>query len=259
MARKIYKRIGIRRENNLSDLSNTTDALNNVLEGLATQTGESFIKEDLNCIKNIFSDGLTSTQFKLLGNSAQKYTDTQGNSLTLKPLVTFQNKLDVAEVSSGNPRLYGGDGLTASYYNEDQIQLYDGAYGGNLTGTPFATDQMWENGDFAWDRKMHPSSANINGGIKWEGWFVPTETGYHTFHSNSTGSTTFEFQEESWTGSPSNPGVAGTYKSYSFIGISSCLSTLSKYTSMPGVMIWTPLASNFLGYFSPSSIDLFEK
>ena len=223
MPRKIYKRIGVRRENNLSDLSNSTDALNNVLEGLATQTDESFIKEDLNCIKNIFSDGLTSSQFKLLGNSAQKYTDTQGNSLTLKPLVTFQNKLDVAEVSSGNPRLHGGDGLTASYYNEDQIQLYDGAYGGNLTGTPFATDQYWEDGNFAWDRKIHPSSANVNGGIKWEGWFVPTRTGYYTFHCNSTGSSTFEFQDESWTGSPSNPGVAGTYKSYSFIGISSSL------------------------------------
>ena len=77
MPRKIYKRIGVRRENNLSDLSNSTDALNNVLEGLATQTDESFIKEDLNCIKNIFSDGLTSSQFQLLGNSAQKYTDTQ--------------------------------------------------------------------------------------------------------------------------------------------------------------------------------------
>ena len=222
MPLKIYKRIGIRRDNNLSDLSNTTDALNNLLDGLATGN-ESFIKEDLNCIKNIFSEGMTSSQYKLIGESAQTFTDTQGNRQTLKPLVTFQNRLDISELFSGEPRLYGGDGLTATYYNEDQIQLNEGLYGGVFTGEPFATNQYWENGNFAWDRKIHPSSANINGGVQWEGYFIPTQTGTHTFHTESPASTTFEFQEESWGGSTSNPGVAGTYKEYSFIGISSSL------------------------------------
>lgn len=222
MALKIYKRIGIRRDNNLSDLSNTTDALNNLLDGLATGN-ESFIKEDLNCIKNIFSEGMTSTQFQLIGKSAQTFTDNQGNRQTLKPLVTFQNRLDISELFSGEPRLYGGDGLTATYFNEDQIQLNEGLYGGVFTGEPFATNQYWENGNFAWDRKIHPSSANINGGVQWEGYFIPTDTGTHTFHTESPASTTFEFQEESWGGSTSNPGVAGTYKEYSFIGISSSL------------------------------------
>ena len=64
MPLKIYKRIGIRRDNNLSDLSNTTDALNNLLDDLATGNDETFIKEDLNCIKNIFSEGMTSSQFQ---------------------------------------------------------------------------------------------------------------------------------------------------------------------------------------------------
>lgn len=223
MALKIYKRIGIRRDNNLSDLSNITEALNNLLDGLATGSDETFIKQDLDCVKNIFSEGMTSSQYKLIGGSAQTYTDTQGNTKTLKPLVTFQNRLDIAELFSGEPRLYGGDGLTANYYNEDQVQLNQGLYGGPLTGEPFATNQFWEDGDFAWDRKIHPSSANINGGIEWEGWFVPTETGTHSFYIESPASTTFEFQEESWGGSTSNPGVAGTYKEYSFIGISSSL------------------------------------
>tara|TARA_R100001082_G_scaffold54247_1_gene29649 strand:+ start:187 stop:2520 length:2334 start_codon:yes stop_codon:yes gene_type:complete len=223
MALKIYKRIGIRRDNNLSDLSNVTESLNNLLDGLATGSDETFIKQDLDCIKNIFSEGMTSSQYKLIGGSAQTYTDTQGNTKTLKPLVTFQNRLDIAELFSGEPRLHGGDGLTASYYNEDQVQLNEGLYGGPLTGEPFATNQFWEDGNFAWDRKIHPSSANINGGIQWEGWFVPTQTGTHSFYIDSPASTTFEFQEESWGGSTSNPGVAGTYKEYSFIGISSSL------------------------------------
>lgn len=223
MALKIYKRIGIRRDNNLSDVSNVTESLNNLLDGLATGSDETFIKQDLDCIKNIFSEGMTSSQYQLIGKSAQTYTDTQGNTRTLKPLVTFQNRLDIAELFSGTPRLYGGDGLTANYYNEDQIQLNEGLYGGVFTGEPFATNQYWENGNFAWDRKIHPSSANINGGVEWEGWFVPTSTGSHTFWAGSPASTTFEFQEESWGGSTSNPGVAGTYKEYSFIGISSSL------------------------------------
>ena len=223
MALKIYKRIGIRRDNNLSDLSNVTEGLNNLLDGLATGLDESFIKEDLNCIKSIFAEGMTSEQYKLIGGSAQTYTDTQGNSETLKPLVTFQNRLDISELFSGEPRLNGGDGLTANYYNEDQIQLNQGLYGGVFTGEPFATNQYWENGNFSWDRKIHPSSANINGGVEWEGWFVPTETGSHRFYIESPASTSLEFQEESWGGSTSNPGVAGTYKEYSFIGISSSL------------------------------------
>ena len=223
MALKIYKRIGIRRDNNLSDLSNVTEGLNNLLDGLATGLDESFIKEDLNCIKSIFAEGMTSEQYKLIGGSAQTYTDTQGNSETLKPLVTFQNRLDISELFSGEPRLNGGDGLTANYYNEDQIQLNQGLYGGVFTGEPFATNQYWEHGNFSWDRKIHPSSANINGGVEWEGWFVPTETGSHRFYIESPASTSLEFQEESWGGSTSNPGVAGTYKEYSFIGISSSL------------------------------------
>ena len=47
MAFKIYKRIGIRRDNNLSDLSNITESLNNILDGLATGSNETFIKNDL--------------------------------------------------------------------------------------------------------------------------------------------------------------------------------------------------------------------
>ena len=38
-----------------------------------TEFSESFIKEDLNCIKNIFSEGMTSSQYQLIGKSAQTY------------------------------------------------------------------------------------------------------------------------------------------------------------------------------------------
>ena len=45
MAQKVYKRIGLRRDRNLSDLSNSKAALNNMLGDLATigGAGETFI------------------------------------------------------------------------------------------------------------------------------------------------------------------------------------------------------------------------
>ena len=57
MAQKVYKRIGLRRDRNLSDLSNSTEALNNMLGDLAAVggAGETFISEDLNAIKNSYA------------------------------------------------------------------------------------------------------------------------------------------------------------------------------------------------------------
>ena len=61
MAFKVYKRIGIRRDNNLSDLSNPTTALNNLLDTLAPLSDESFFTEDLDAIRNLFSQGLDNS------------------------------------------------------------------------------------------------------------------------------------------------------------------------------------------------------
>ena len=48
MARKIYKRIGIRRDRNLADLSDTREGLNSLLDTLIDEPGNTFISEDLN-------------------------------------------------------------------------------------------------------------------------------------------------------------------------------------------------------------------
>ena len=43
MARKIYKRIGIRRDRNLADLSDTKEGLNSLLDTLIDDPGNTFI------------------------------------------------------------------------------------------------------------------------------------------------------------------------------------------------------------------------
>ena len=81
------------------------------------------------------------------------------------------------------------------------------------------SDQLWDNGDFQYTGKIHPSSVNANGGVKWEGFFIPTDTAKHTFIINSSGSFTFDFQDPSYT-----VGV-NTYREYmrvSGITTSSC-------------------------------------
>ena len=226
MPLKIYKRIGIRRDKNLSDVNDSKAALNNILDGLATGSNETFIAEDLNAIKNIFASGLTGAQYRLVGGSAIEATNSNGLNLAVEPRITYQNRLDQNKLFSGTPRLNGGDGPTARYFNRDQV-VNAGSGAAALQvweGEPFTTNNFWEAGNFEWDRKIHPSAANVNGGVEWEGWFIPTKTGKYSFSVSSTGNQTFDFQDETWTGTTSNHiGVAGTYKEYARIGITSSL------------------------------------
>ena len=60
MARKIYKRIGIRRDKNLADLSDTKQGLNSLLDTLIDEPGNTFISEDLDVTRNLFAEGMTS-------------------------------------------------------------------------------------------------------------------------------------------------------------------------------------------------------
>ena len=137
MARKIYKRIGIRRDRNLSDLSDTKQGLNSLLDTLIDDTGNTFISEDLDVIRNLFSEGMTSSQYqKFIGSRTQK-TTTTGTLTDLLPPVTYQNKLDKFKFFAGEPRLNGGNGLTAKYYNQEEINIRTTNI---FSGTPFDID-----------------------------------------------------------------------------------------------------------------------
>ena len=227
-SRKIYSRIGLRRDKNLSDLSNRTVALNNILDNLSGGGGLTFVKDDLKAITGVFAEGMRHSGYIKMGGSGVEATDSSGNTSAQLPRLSFQNRVDQFELSSGNPRLSGGDGPTARYFDKDQVFEYhvnnEGVRTGIFSGAPFATDNFWEHGQFDWDRKLHPSAANVNGGIEWEGYYIPTTTGQHTFHPGSSGCFTFEFQDESWTGNfTNNTGVAGTYTTYAHVGITSTL------------------------------------
>ena len=191
MAIKVYKRIGIRRDRNLSDVSDTTQALNNLLDTLVDDANSTFISDDLNPIRNIYSLGLSNTGYRQIIGSEETFTNSNGVTQSFFPRITYQNRLDRFKIFSGDPRINGGDGLTAKYYNKSQVFENTSNI---FTGTPFKTDNFWESGYFSYSGKITPEAVDVNGGVEWEGYFIPTSTGQHTFYVDSSALLTFDFQ-----------------------------------------------------------------
>ena len=199
MARKIFKRIGIRRDRNLGDLSNTTEALNNLLNSLVDSPRSTFVSEDLDAIRGSFSIGFSNGQYRQIIGSAEFTTNQSGLNSPFLPRITYQNRLDNFEIFAGKPRLFGGNGLTAKYYDSSDINVNSV---GIFSGTPFKVDNFWEAGNFSYSGKITPESLNLNGGVEWEGFFIPTVTGTHFFTINSSACFTFDFETQGYVGDP---------------------------------------------------------
>ena len=206
MALKIYQKFGLRRDKNLEDLSNPVSALSNVLDNI---TDDEFTAEDLGVIKGIYSAGLEQGTFLEVGGSAEESTDSDGRTAPLTPYISYQNRLDLSTLYAGTPRIYGGDGPNAKYYDFSQVEnplptdptINTGMWivSNGVVTEPIAEDQFWEKGGFSWDRKLHEKSANVGGGIEWEGYYVPTGTGFHNFSVSTTGCWTFDFQKSDYS------------------------------------------------------------
>ena len=254
---KIYKRIGLRRDQNFGDLASPTDALENLLDKLIDDTSNTFLAVDLNAIANTFAEGLENSDYLKIAQSAVEITDPEGKTREYDPRITYQNRLDKVEIFTGNPRLSGGDGLTANYYQNDQI-LFDehenfeyniadvnlnagGIDGGNVfkgetTEGEIPSDKFWEDGNFSYTAKIHPQSAKVNTGVKWEGYFIPTISGQVDFTVSSTGYFTADFQQEGYEENNDNEqtvtsiGAVGSGKTFAEhirIGITTSISGIS--------------------------------
>ncbi len=212
MAPKSYKRIGIRRDKNLGDLADTRSSLNNLLDTLVDGESSTFISEDLDAIRNIFSYNLSSSGYRQIIGSRAQFTNNNGVNVDFLPRITYQNQLDKLKVFSGIPRIAGGNGLTAKYYNFNQVFENTQAI---FSGTPIKEDNFWEAGNFDYSQKIIPEAINVNGGVEWSGYFIPTVSGQHTFTVSTSALMTFEFETEGYTS-----GI-GTYTEHSRIGLSS--------------------------------------
>ena len=237
MAQKSYKKVGIRRDNNLGDLEDTRLSLNNLLDSLVDPgSSETFISEDLDAIRNIFAYNLSSSGYRQIIGSRVQYTDSNGLNVDFLPRITYQNKLDKLKVFSGEPRVLGGNGLTAKYYNFNQV--FEDTVG-IFSGAPFKQDNFWEAGNFDYVGKITPEAVSANGGVEWSGYFIPIISGQHTFVINTTALMTFEFETEGYTS-----GI-GTYTEHSRIGLSSTLVGSGGVGNV--ITLATPADTNFIG------------
>ena len=62
----------------------------------------------------------------------------------------------------------------------------------------------------AYTRKIHPQSVSAAGGVEWEGFFIPTQTGVYTFTTVSTLAFTVDFEQSAYS-DPTDTGVAGQF------------------------------------------------
>ena len=209
-----YKRIGIRRDRNLGDLQDKGLSLNNLLDTLVDGTSSTFITEDLDAIRNIFAYNLESAGYREIIGSRVQFTNNNGVNIDFLPRITYQNRLDKLKIFSGVPRINGGNGLTAKYYNPNQVFENTTEV---FSGTPIKQDNFWEEGQFNYSGKITPEAVNVNGGVEWSGYFIPTTSGSHRFDVRTSALMTFEFETEGYTS-----GI-GTYTEHSRIGLTTTL------------------------------------
>jgi hypothetical protein len=236
MAPKLFKRIGIRRDNNLGDLADARLSLNNLLDTLVDDASSTFISEDLDAIRSIFAYNFSSSGYRQIIGSKAQFTNNNGVNVDFLPRITYQNQLDKFKVFSGVPRVAGGNGLTAKYYNFNQV--FEDTVG-IFSGTPFKVDNFWEAGNFNYTGKITPEAVNANGGVEWSGYFIPTSSGQHTFSVNTTALMSFEFETEGYTS-----GI-GTYTEHSRIGLSSTFVGSGGVGNV--ITLATPADTNFIG------------
>ena len=256
---KAYQKVGIRRDQNLGDLSNSARGLENLLDSLVDITGQSFVVEDLNAIKNVFARGLEVGNYRSIIGSSVKFTIPTGETVSYDPRITYQNRIDKFELFTGNPRFAGGDGLNANYYQNDQVNfntLTSFPYNNFSTGNPLdpnlpesdiflpttsegeiPDDKFWEEGNFAYSGKVHPQSVKANTGVQWEGYYIPRKTGTTEFSVSSTGFYTFDFsrldyfEDNNKQQTPTSQqaqidagvGIGKTYTNYARVGLTTTI------------------------------------
>ena len=152
--RKVFQRVGIRRDKNFGDLSDSVEGLNNLLDTLVDSSDATFISQDLDAIRGIASEGLESDEYRNFIGSAVQQTGVDGVNSAIFPRISYQNRLDKFEATAGLPRINGGDGLTAKYYNQDQVQNTTDVFTGITTGTSIPDDSFWEAGQFNYTGKF---------------------------------------------------------------------------------------------------------
>ena len=120
---KKYISIGNRRDKNLSEVEDKTQALNNLLNDLPGQG--DFISEDLDAIRGLQFENVDASTISTLAGITIKINDPD-NPLDLPtpalPLITINDRIQKIRNFSGEvPSYFGGLGLDARFIRSSEI------------------------------------------------------------------------------------------------------------------------------------------
>ena len=256
MAQKSFRKFGTVRSENLSDIDNLTISLNNLLDKLVDGSS-TYISEDLDCIRQISTTSLDNTGFLRFANNEEIVL----SPITLLntpfvPNKTYQNRLDIIRTFTGEPRISGGNGLSAKYYNFDQIIIdrLNGDFGEQsaFNGTPVATETgadqntTWLNGTFNYNGAIQDAMTGFGGAVEWEGYFIPVTTGTHEFRALTSGLYHMDWQADNYLEDQfGNVQSADTYVTAKRIGLENKMQV--KVVSTSAVQLVTISDKKFIG------------
>lgn len=190
---KKYKRYGIRRDNNLSDLQDPAGSLNSLLDNIeGSIEGGNFISDDLDAIRGLRDTNITTEIFSQIQGTAAYGTNTLTGERSADPIIprlTIQDRLNRYRQVTGSPSTYGsGLGPRATFVPSSNISvptkgdaIEDILQGVSVTnntdtvstfGSLETSDEFWTNGEFFILDRIDPSFDDLEGGIIWEGYFL---------------------------------------------------------------------------------------
>ena len=187
MPQNSFRNIGLRRDKNFSDLENRETGLTNLLNDFPSGT-DTYIGDDLNeAIKTIRSYPIKKLEINRLAGITfeNTYYDANLDSAVTKaavPLVTIKNQFDRVKLELGEESYFAGNvnGINAKFYNTSQINApVQGTptSAGIFTGSPVIEKPFWMNGSKVFPNKFNSALNNQQGGIQWNGFFMPEANG----------------------------------------------------------------------------------
>jgi len=194
MTRSFSKK-GLRRDLNFSDIIDPKQSLENLLNGLVQEEGETFVSADIEVIKNIDSKDITQADFANIAGSAIRVVNSEGDTEVYKPVITLKNRIDQSKYITGIPQLFGGNGLTGRYYSDSQVDSIAVDLDNIFTGAPAETEVFWENGDINLSVDVLQLTQSNYGGVIYTGFFKPIESVPHVLRVSTNSYFTVEFGE----------------------------------------------------------------
>ena len=214
---------GLLRNKNFGDIINPTIALNNLLTTLAS--GAVYLKDDLDFLENISQIDQSEVD-NTLGNQEFISLDSQlakllnivklnENSEIIRPVSTLKNRFDSLNLTIGEPRFQGGNGLTRRTYEWSSvypsITSIPVEFDSNVFEDgplPVETDIFWGRGSISFKTTLMARSLNKIEGIQtFTGFLKPYQSGEHRFiiRSGSNGGVVIELTNEKGQSMLSSP------------------------------------------------------